>query len=375
LKPPAGPARFLKTRYIVAASVAALVALSSITGFAWANKTVTLVVDGSSKSLTTESTDVASLLKEGDVSLRQGDLVSPDVSSAIGDGSVVVVRHAIPVTVKIGDQSMTLTVLGRTVADALVMAGLDPTSGLSSDPTVDSPLEAGMTITATDVFYRIAEEEIALPYGSVVQGDPALPLNARKVLKPGVAGSAIRVWQVLVTSGVEGARTLKAEQVLKPAVNEIVAVGMKRPFRKVIAAKAPSKPRVTVKPRRTPAPAVVGKTLKMDSTAYTPYECGQDVSWVAAKKRAYHIPDGWGLIAVDPRVIPLGSKVFVAGYGYAVACDTGGAIKGNIIDVCYWGGDLNAPVGKSTPSMRQAAHNRVDSWGRRHGVRVTILGK
>jgi len=59
---------------------------------------------------------------------------------------------------------MTLTVLGRTVADALVMAGLDPTGGLNCDPTVDTPLESGMTITATDVFFRITEEEIALPY-------------------------------------------------------------------------------------------------------------------------------------------------------------------------------------------------------------------
>ena len=39
------------------------------------------------------------------------------------------------------------------------------------------------------------------------------------------------------------------------------------------------------------------------------------------------------LIAVDPSVIPLGSKVWVEGYGVAIAGDTGGAIKGNKIDV------------------------------------------
>lgn len=52
-----------------------------------------------------------------------------------------------------------------------------------------------------------------------------------------------------------------------------------------------------------------------------------------------------GIVAVDPRVIPLGSKLFVPGYGWAVAADTGGAIKGNKIDLwmptaadCYrWG--------------------------------------
>ena len=54
---PAGPARFLKTRYTVAAFFAALLALASITGFVWANKNVTLVVDGTTKSVTTESND------------------------------------------------------------------------------------------------------------------------------------------------------------------------------------------------------------------------------------------------------------------------------------------------------------------------------
>ena len=41
------------------------------------------------------------------------------------------------------------------------------------------------------------------------------------------------------------------------------------------------------------------------------------------------------VIAVDPRVIPLGTKVYVEGYGYAVAADTGGAIKGYKIDVIF----------------------------------------
>ena len=47
------------------------------------------------------------------------------------------------------------------------------------------------------------------------------------------------------------------------------------------------------------------------------------------------LPIGYGAAAVDPRVIPLGSKLYVEGYGYAFACDTGGAIKGRRIDLAY----------------------------------------
>ncbi|MEJ1294889.1 MULTISPECIES: 3D domain-containing protein [Latilactobacillus] len=59
-------------------------------------------------------------------------------------------------------------------------------------------------------------------------------------------------------------------------------------------------------------------------------------------------------MAVDPKVIPLNSLVLVPGYGYAIAGDTGGAIKGHIIDVHF-------------PSVAQCV-----SWGRRH-IAITII--
>ena len=49
--------------------------------------------------------------------------------------------------------------------------------------------------------------------------------------------------------------------------------------------------------------------------------------------RPVRIPDGISSVAVDPNVIPLGSKLYISGYGYALACDTGSAIKGNKIDL------------------------------------------
>lgn len=72
-----------------------------------------------------------------------------------------------------------------------------------------------------------------------------------------------------------------------------------------------------------------GWTATFEATAYSPNEPGLD--WKTATGRRA----GYGIIAVDPRVIPLGSTCFVEGYGYAIAADTGGAIKGHHIDVCY----------------------------------------
>lgn len=88
-----------------------------------------------------------------------------------------------------------------------------------------------------------------------------------------------------------------------------------------------------------------GRTMVCGSTAY----ClgGRTASGTAVCR---------GTVAVDPRVIPLGTKLYIEGYGYATARDTGGAINGNKIDVWF-------------PSLGECYQ-----WGYRH-VKVTILNR
>jgi 3D (Asp-Asp-Asp) domain-containing protein len=80
----------------------------------------------------------------------------------------------------------------------------------------------------------------------------------------------------------------------------------------------------------------------MDVVAY----CGEGTT-------ASGLPVGWGIVAVDPAVIPLGTKLYVPGYGNGVAADTGSAIKGMIIDVWF-------------PTCAQAR-----AWGRKR-LTVTV---
>lgn len=85
----------------------------------------------------------------------------------------------------------------------------------------------------------------------------------------------------------------------------------------------------------------------MTATAYLPSAGLKNPTF----KTRMGLPAKYGVIAVDPRVIPLGSLCFVEGYGFAIAADTGGAIKGNKIDVCL------------------PTNSQVRNWGRR---KVTV---
>ena len=95
---------------------------------------------------------------------------------------------------------------------------------------------------------------------------------------------------------------------------------------------------------------VSGRTIIMRSTAYTsdPAENGGYSTTAMGTAIRY------GVAAVDPNVIPLGTRLYIEGYGYARAEDTGGAIKGNKIDLVF------------------GSKSQSNSWGRRT-VKVTIL--
>ena len=111
--------------------------------------------------------------------------------------------------------------------------------------------------------------------------------------------------------GKEVAREVVESKVITEPVNQIVAKGTKE---ELVLSRGSDN--INYK-----------KKMVVEATAYS----GDTITATGTVPRRN--PNGLSTIAVDPNVIPLGTKVYVEGYGYAVAEDTGGAIKSNIIDL------------------------------------------
>ena len=332
------PARLLKPQYIAVALVPLLIVAIGTAGNAWAHKGVTVSVDGESSLATTRAKTVGAFLDEVGVEYDAHDLVTPAADAPLEDGSTVLVRHAVPVELALDDEVVELDVIGSTVADVLVAAGLDAGAGVTTEPSLGCEIEPGMRVVVTDVFVRVVQEETEIAYSTETTSDPTIPTGTRAILVKGKPGVKLAVYKVVVADGVETERTLVTERITAEPVSELIGHGTMRSSGRVVASRYE---------RREFTPPT-GRTVEVEATGYAPNVDGVGTR-TATGDRA-----GYGIIAVDPNVIPLGTKLYIPGYGFGVAADTGGAIKGRRIDLCY----------NTGPEAIQ--------WGRRD-VTITII--
>ncbi len=182
-------------------------------------------------------------------------------------------------------------------------------------PAPDTLLSPNCVIVVKRVQFREIVSEVRVPYRTLVrQATPSNRPFHPTVTREGVVGLKQVTIRIRLEDGVERGRETLADSLVRAPVDQIVT-------------------------SRTPARllsrgAYTGKrTLNLLSSAYDPGpgSCGKHADGKTTNgKRA-----GYGVIAVDPRVIPLGVKLYVPGYGYGVAADVGSAIKGNRIDLGF----------------------------------------
>ncbi|MBI2315227.1 G5 domain-containing protein [Candidatus Daviesbacteria bacterium] len=201
-----------------------------------------------------------------------------------------------------------LTIFAKTFWQPPAVLG---TSTLS--PTEILPINQPVT-TESSFTIKLQEESEAITKKVVYQDDPETEAGEEKVVEEGSDGKKTKIFKVTYSlDGKEFERELVSVETI-PAKDKKILRGTKIVWKTLDTADGQIK---------------YWKKMRVYATHYDSRCKGCD-EWTAIGMRA-----GKGVIAVDPKVIRLRSKVYIPGYGMAVAGDTGGAIKGNIIDLGF----------------------------------------
>ncbi|WP_332650549.1 ubiquitin-like domain-containing protein [Lysinibacillus sp. 54212] len=299
---------------------------------------VFISVDGKQSSIWTTEKLVKNILEEANIEVAEHDALSISLDTEVGADNKIDIQKAFQLTLVDGLEERQVWSTSTTVANFLKQQEIN----IGEFDRVDKPMED--VITPNDKIAVVRVEKVtdvveeSVDFAVEKKKDSSLLKGKEKVVTEGKKGTVERTYEVIKENGKVISKTVQSEKVMTKPTTKVVAVGTK-----VLTASVS---------RDNNSSLSGGKEFYVTATAYTPYCNG--CSGKSATGIDLRSNPNLKLIAVDPNVIPLGSKVWVEGYGYAIAGDTGGSIKGNKIDILV------------------QTKSQAYSWGRKK-VRIKVL--
>lgn len=271
---------------------------------------------------TTAATVGQALFDDG-VILYLGDGVTPSLGARVSPGTQVYIERSKPLVILADGRRIKTRSHGETVdavlrQESIELVGKDYTIPDQTTETYDN-----MAIQVIRVQEQVVLEEEPIPFETVWRPDETLELDTQRLDQGGAVGLKRRLVRVVYENGVESERVTEEEWVEVPPTTEIIAYGTK----------------IVLRERQTPDGIITyWRKFRALATAYTASTAGTppDAPWYG---RTYMgLPARTGIIAVDWDVIPLGTNMYVPGYGLGMAGDRG--VRGRHVDLCYDEGTL-----------------------------------
>lgn len=349
---------WLRRLIVVAVLAAAVGALLSQTVFA---QTSYIITDGDRVTVhRSYSSDPYEVLTEAGIELEEEDTY--ETGYADGMNQITVRRMQMVTVINRGAQSVIGT-YGETTGSLLARMGITPGTGDTLSCSSETQTYDGMTIELVHTETRI-EEDTTVPYPVNYYEDPDLEPDAEIVLVAGQNGLTHVKSEVTYRNGKEVSRVIVQETVKTKPVTQLVIRGVDRTIMEQPADPEPTEQSVSSGSTSSGGSSSSGPSTsggsRYDGSAETSgnvimTSSGESYTYVdvmTCSATAYtcegyvgHTYSGTlarvGAIAVDPTVIPLGTKMYVVSndgqyvYGYCVAEDIGGGIKGNKIDLYF----------------------------------------
>lgn len=281
---------------------------------------------------TTSETNPENVLGEAGLELTDQDTYTTETAA---DGTTITIRRAQTVTVDYRGEVTTVHTFGETVGSLLATLNilLEPEDTISHE--LNQQTQDAMTICIQQV---VTQEEVytaSIPHETSYCYDASLPAGTEEVLTEGSDGEMLCTAEVTYVNGREVSRKLLSQTVTRNAQEEVIAIGT--------GAEAEAAVQTTDMPvigdgyilLPTGEVLTYTDTAQVRATAYTHTDAGCDL--ITATGSTVHI----GTVAVDPRYIPYGTRMFIVAndgsyvYGISEAEDCGGAIKGDRVDLYF----------------------------------------
>ncbi|MDO3412915.1 ubiquitin-like domain-containing protein [Saccharibacillus sp. CPCC 101409] len=309
---------------------------------------VDLTIDGKTEEAYTAEATVGDALESWDIEVGKHDKISKPLESAIQEGDEVKLNTALPVELTVGgEKTETAYTTERTVGEALKDWGVKLGENDKVYPSESNGLTENISVSVNRISKFTVDQEVTIPYQTVKKEDSSLLKGKTKTVQKGVEGVVVQTIEKVYQNGEYVTKHLVDKETKTEKQNEIIAVGTKEP--------------VVEKTFTTAAAANTSSGDKgfeykkvltgVSATAYSSQEPGIGTRTATGTT----VTEG-RTIAVDPNVIPLGWWVYIEGYGYRKAEDTGSAIKGKKIDIYY--DSLGAAL----------------NFGRKSGLTIYVIG-
>jgi uncharacterized protein YabE (DUF348 family) len=268
----------------------------------------------------TTAPTVGEALLEAGIILYLADEVRPTFSSPIKPGTQITIKRSVPVIIHADGRTLRTRTHRLTVGDVLSDLGISVQGLDYAEPDLQAPLGEGQEIRVMRVREDIFVQQEPIPFETSWAPNPELEIDRQAVGQEGAPGAYARRIKVRYEDGAEVGRWVEAEWVARPPQPKILNYGTK----------------IVLRPIDTPqGTKQYWRKLRMLATSYSAASAGKspDHPYYGVTALGWKMRDG--IVAVDPNIIPLGSQVFVPGYGVGDAADTGGAIENLRIDLGY----------------------------------------
>lgn len=280
---------------------------------------IEIKIGSNDQQLETAADTIGAALAEANVQVYLADRITPDLATPLSSNLQVVIEPSVPIEVLVDGQLIKTRTRRTTVGEVLDDLGVTLLGEDYTQPAVDAAVSIGAEVKVVRVREEFLIEQEPIPFTTQTVADDTMELDTSSV-SDGQSGVKQKRIRVRFENGQEVARNVEDEFVLQPPVSKVYRYGTQ----------------IVVRTLDTPdGPIQYWRHLRMHATSYSASTAGVANTAKYYGRTVTGLPMRKGVIAVDKSVILLFTNIYVPGYGFGQALDTGGAIQGKRLDLGY----------------------------------------